>query len=106
MISQVWHEMRTGWFWAREQNLFPWIFSDEEPKNKTERRICEWVALLCVKDGGDKIILNYLAYCEQRISKAIFEELASMVSHVGEEKCRALETVLRTSIPGITCGFS
>lgn len=92
--------------WAREQNLFPWIFSDEEPKNKTERRICEWVALLCVEDGGDKIILNYLAYCEQRISKAIFEELASMVSHVGEEKCRALETVLRTSIPGITCGFA
>ena len=29
-----------------------------------------------------------------------------MVSHVGEEKCRALETVLRTSIPGITCGFA
>lgn len=36
----------------------------------------------------------------------MFKELASMIWGIDGKKRQILETVLRTSIPGITCGFA
>lgn len=92
--------------WVKEQGLFPWLFNGKEAKNNIEKKACEWLAQFCYTEDGEKVILDYLACCKQRISKAMYKELASTVWGIDGKKRQILETVLRTSIPGITCGFA